>query len=322
MTPITTPFGRESTAAEVVGRHRPDRPPRRRDRRRVRHRRRDRARARRRRRRGHARRAQHRRGRAAPPRDITATTGNAESTCATSISPTARRSPRSSTRGSGPLHILVNNAGVMASPEKHTPEGWELQFATNHLGHFALALGLHRRARGRRRTRASSRSARARTGARRSCSRTSTSSAARTSRGWPTGSRRPPTCCSPSRRRSAGPRTASPPTRSCPARSAPTSSATSRTTRPRWSAGPRRSAPATFHWKTTEQGAATSVLVATSPLLEGVGGRYFEDCNEAARRRQRPAAARRALVRARSRGAGRLWEVSLSMIETPVAARR
>ena len=28
------------------------------------------------------------------------------------------------------------------------------------------------------------------------------------------------------------------------------------------------------------QGAATSVLLAASPLLEGIGGRYFEDCNE------------------------------------------
>ena len=43
----------------------------------------------------------------------------------------------------GPLHILVNNAGVMASPLTRTAEGWELQFATNHLGHFALATGLH-----------------------------------------------------------------------------------------------------------------------------------------------------------------------------------
>ena len=43
----------------------------------------------------------------------------------------------------GPLDILVNNAGVMATPETYTEEGWELQFATNHLGHLALALGLH-----------------------------------------------------------------------------------------------------------------------------------------------------------------------------------
>lgn len=43
----------------------------------------------------------------------------------------------------GPLHILVNNAGVMNSPQSFTPQGWELQFATNHLGHFALAAGLH-----------------------------------------------------------------------------------------------------------------------------------------------------------------------------------
>ncbi len=34
-------------------------------------------------------------------------------------------------------------------------------------------------------------------------------------------------------------------------------------------------------YKTLEQGAATSVLVAATPQLEGIGGRYFEDCNEA-----------------------------------------
>jgi NAD(P)-dependent dehydrogenase (short-subunit alcohol dehydrogenase family) len=34
-----------------------------------------------------------------------------------------------------PLHVLVNNAGVLALPQQHTPEGWEMQFATNHLGH-------------------------------------------------------------------------------------------------------------------------------------------------------------------------------------------
>jgi NAD(P)-dependent dehydrogenase (short-subunit alcohol dehydrogenase family) len=38
---------------------------------------------------------------------------------------------------------------------------------------------------------------------------------------------------------------------------------------------------APIRFKTIAQGAATSVLVATSPQLEGIGGRYFEDCNEA-----------------------------------------
>ncbi|MFI6094509.1 SDR family NAD(P)-dependent oxidoreductase [Lentzea sp. NPDC051213] len=42
----------------------------------------------------------------------------------------------------GPLHLLINNAGVMASPLTRTPEGWEQQFATNHFGHFTLTLGL------------------------------------------------------------------------------------------------------------------------------------------------------------------------------------
>src|SRR5438445_10762227 len=36
------------------------------------------------------------------------------------------------------LHVLINNAGVMACPLARTPEGWEMQFATNHLGHFLL----------------------------------------------------------------------------------------------------------------------------------------------------------------------------------------
>jgi NAD(P)-dependent dehydrogenase (short-subunit alcohol dehydrogenase family) len=45
----------------------------------------------------------------------------------------------------GPLHILVNNAGVMALPKlTRTAAGYEMQFATNHLGHFALTTGLHR----------------------------------------------------------------------------------------------------------------------------------------------------------------------------------
>ena len=42
-------------------------------------------------------------------------------------------------RFEGPLDLLVNNAGVMTPPKyRETEEGHELQFGTNHLGHFAL----------------------------------------------------------------------------------------------------------------------------------------------------------------------------------------
>jgi NAD(P)-dependent dehydrogenase (short-subunit alcohol dehydrogenase family) len=67
--------------------------------------------------------------------------------------------------------------------------------------------------------------------------------------------------------------------------------------------------------KTPQQGAATSVLLATSPQLEGVGGRYFEDCNEAVTVRKRPAdyigVAHYALD---PDNAERLWKMSLGLI--------
>ncbi len=76
-----------------------------------------------------------------------------------------------------------------------------------------------------------------------------------------------------------------------------------------------------MQFKTVEQGAATSVLVATAPQLEGIGGRYFEDCNEAVLVSDDHEG--REGVRAYAldpEAAERLWDVSLEMLSTPVSA--
>jgi NAD(P)-dependent dehydrogenase (short-subunit alcohol dehydrogenase family) len=94
------------------------------------------------------------------------------------------------------VDILINNAAIMACPETRVGPGWEAQFATNHLGHFAftnvlwplLADGGGR---------PSSRSPRRGTSSPRSASTTCSGSTG-TRSGRPTARPRPPTACSPS----------------------------------------------------------------------------------------------------------------------------
>jgi NAD(P)-dependent dehydrogenase (short-subunit alcohol dehydrogenase family) len=76
--------------------------------------------------------------------EITRTTGNRH-VSARVLDLADLRSVRAFTdTWTGQLHILVNNAGIMALPElNRTLEGRELQFGTNYVGHFALAHGLY-----------------------------------------------------------------------------------------------------------------------------------------------------------------------------------
>jgi NAD(P)-dependent dehydrogenase (short-subunit alcohol dehydrogenase family) len=211
----------------------------------------------------------------------------------------------------GPLDVLVNNAGVMACPLARTPEGWELQFATNHLGHFALANGLHR--------------ALAQAGKARIVSVSSS------------GHLRSPVVFEDIhfRQREYDPWLAYGQSKTANILFAV--EATKRwagdgiTVNALMPGGIRTnlqryvtdeelnrlraqiSSSEDVRWKTPEQGAATSVLVATSPLLDGIGGRYFEDCNEASL--NQPGSRRGVAAYALDPdAAARLWQVSLDTL--------
>jgi len=231
---------------------------------------------------------------------------------------------------SGPLHILVNNAGVMALPDlQRTAEGWEMQFATNHLGHFALAFGL--------------RDALAAADNARIVSLSSV------------GHKRSPVIFDDinftshpydiglayGQSKTANVLFAVEATRrwgsdgiTANAVHPGTIAATnlSRRLDPSVQAHLRASAPYAESFdasrvkvKTIEQGAATSVFVATSPLLDGIGGRYFEDCNEA--RVLDPDARDTAISGVAAyaldpTNAKRLWELSLALLRSSDASSR
>ena len=82
----------------------------------------------------------------------------------------------------------------------------------------------------------------------------------------------------------------------------------------------RHEAGASADLKTAEHGAATSILAAVSPLLDGVGGRYLEDCNEAQVVASRGDADGRQGVAAYAldqANAERLWDLSARLVNSP-----
>jgi NAD(P)-dependent dehydrogenase (short-subunit alcohol dehydrogenase family) len=210
----------------------------------------------------------------------------------------------------GPLHILVNNAGIMASPLMRTPQGWEMQFATNHLGHFALATGLHHAlaAAGGARVVSVSSSAHHRSPVvfddihfehrpYEPWAAYGQSKTANVLFGVEATKRWASDGITVNALMPGGIRTNL-------QRYVPDEELE----RMRVAAGVTGTM-----WKTPEQGAATSILVATSPLLDGVGGRYFEDCNEAevGKLSARNGVAEFALD---PEAAARLWQVSIATL--------
>jgi NAD(P)-dependent dehydrogenase (short-subunit alcohol dehydrogenase family) len=177
----------------------------------------------------------------------------------------------------GPLHLLINNAGVMALQELTlTQDGWELQFATNHLGHFALAVGLHDALAAAGDARVVSLSSRGHL--RSPVVFEDINFSSRPYDPWLAYGQSKTAnvlfAVEATRRWAADGITAN---AVHPGAIAETNLSRHMN---REELGSLR-ASGTFRFKTIGQGAATSVLVATSPQLEGIGGRYFEDCNQA-----------------------------------------
>lgn len=185
-------------------------------------------------------------------------------------------------RWDSPLDLLVNNAGIVTAGRELSAQGWELQFATNHLGHFALALGLqpHLAA-----------AAALRGGARVVALSSTAHMRAPVDFGDLHFLHRP----------------YDPQIAYAQAKTANSLFAVEATKRWRaegivanavnpggvatglqrnFSAAQRESlaaaeAAGTFSWKTIGQGAATTLVAAVAPEFAGVGGRYLDDCREA-----------------------------------------
>ncbi|WDF32757.1 SDR family NAD(P)-dependent oxidoreductase [Arthrobacter agilis] len=185
---------------------------------------------------------------------------------------------RFTTEWVGPLHLLVNNAGIMMTPELHTPLGWELQFATNHLGHAALAIGLH--------------GALAEADGARIISVSSSGHGMSDIVYEDLFFRQRPYDAGHAYGQS---KTANVLLAVGATRRWEADGITANAVMPggiwtnlqrHWdpevlAATKARAAAAGMSAKTPQQGAATSVFAATSPLLDGVGGLYLEDCREA-----------------------------------------
>jgi NAD(P)-dependent dehydrogenase (short-subunit alcohol dehydrogenase family) len=191
----------------------------------------------------------------------------------------------------GPLHLLINNAGVMALPSRQlTIHGCELQFATNHLGHFALTRGLHDALAGGAHSGAEARivSVSSRGHLRSPVVFDDLHFSERDYDPWLAYGQSKTAnillAVEAHRRWSRDGITAN-----AVHPGAIFETGLGRHMSPDalervWTQVRQRQAQSGgFGLKTREQGAATSVLVATSPQLDAIGGRYFEDCNEAHR---------------------------------------